>query len=1175
MKWTPEQKNAVEAPVANILVSAAAGSGKTQVLTGRIIDRVKNGADISRLLVMTFTKAAAAEMRERISKSLAEAAKNEKDKYKRGRLLKQFSLADTADISTVHSFCGKVLKSYFYEIDLDPSFTIMNDYDKSILLTESLSETMDYYYDSADEDFLEFVSLVSGSTDDEEAADMIKSAAVYAMSTPYPEKWLDDAKARYADLAPGNDFFSKPLTEKFIKLVSEMRELKCSIIDYLSGEPELATLYENHSADIAQFDAFLSAPADWDTCYDFIHNKLSLSTFRGGKQGYTSEAKENAQKLNVVLKAVKEEVEALISVPYAEAFDRTERMAKYAIIISEAAKRMLLTFRQKKSDKNVLDYNDLEHFTIKLLSEHDDVAEEVSGLYDEIYVDEYQDTNDTQEEIIRLVSRGRANVFMVGDMKQSIYSFRHTDPERLFAVKSESYAEYCPGCPEKNVKIALSKNFRSNPGIIDTVNTVFKSLMKKRFGGVDYSGTEVLQSGGTYGAVECKGPFAILHTIVSEKVPLYLKRDAEAVVLAQRIKAIMEEGTQVFDKGTGKMRPIRYSDIAVLIRVSKGVSEIYKNRLESAGIPAFSDGGYGFFNRKELSVLISLLKVIDNPLQDVDLIAVLRSPLFNFDENHLAHLALMNKPYFFDAVKESASNEDEPDKKSRRFMAKLNKWREEASFSGVYDFISRLIEEEGYMSYVSSMPDSEIAVANINIFLNYAKKADSSSYKGLFKFLKYIDDLLNKDMADKSDDASALNINAVRIMTIHKSKGLEFPFVFLCDADGGFDTRENTANIAFDKDLGILLKTFYPEREKLTSPAFLLFKEKHLSSQASEEMRILYVALTRAREHLEIIETFFETQKRKAEEYLHMPRLGKIYDSEIRLAKSFSDWLRLTNREYNVPVRNAFRSEKLICEDLQIPGGEHTDEEQTLSQIPDDELINGGRTLLQIPYDEHTDEVLSWQYPKKELYPIKNKYSVSELKSGILPDENEAETTRFLFNFKSSSLARPGYLNSDKVFTSMQKGSIMHYVIEKLDFSSDDILAQIKKMNLTDDERAAVDIDAIRAFTCSDLAKRMVASGKYFREVPFTFKKTVTELDSSIAHDAETLIQGVIDCYFIENGSIVLIDYKTDKNVTDEEAKRRYEKQLSLYAEALTKKYSLPVKEKYLYLFSLKKIIGV
>lgn len=1151
MNWTTEQKNAVEAPVANILISAAAGSGKTQVLTGRIIHRVKNGADISRLLVMTFTKAAAAEMRARISKSLSEAVAAESDPKKRRRLIKQLALSDTADISTVHSFCGKLLRSYFYELDLDPSFSIISDYDKKIMLSESLSETMDYYYDTNDGDFLEFVSLVSKSTDDNEAADMIERTAKFAMSTPYPEKWLDEAKRRYAELKPENDFFSKPLTEKFIKLVYEMRELKCAIVSHLSSDPELTKLYEKHMCDIEKFDAFLSSPANWDACFNFI-TTLSLADFRGGKAGYSSDAKKTANELNALLKKVREEAEKIISVPYSEAFERTECMAKYAMLTADAAKRMYSTFQKKKADKNVLDYDDLEHFTIKLLSEHEDAAKEVASLYDEIYVDEYQDTNDTQEEIVKLVSRSRANVFMVGDMKQSIYSFRHTDPERLFAAKSESYSEYTPDCPDKNLKIALSKNFRSNPGIIDAVNTIFKALMKKSFGGVNYSGSEVLQSGGTYDNIRYSDPCVKIHTLISKGAKSDERKDAEAAFLAKQIKAIMDCGTLVFDKGTHSMRPIRYSDIAVLMRKSKGVSETYKLRLEQAGIPVFADGGYGFFESKELSVLISLLKVIDNPLQDVDLIAVLRSPLFNFDENHLARLALLNKPYFFDAVKESANNEEVPDKKSRRFLAKLKKWREEASFSGVYDFISRLIEDEGYMTYVSSMPDSEISVANINIFLSYAKKADSSSYKGLFNFLKYIDDLLDQDMADKNDDAASSGINAVRIMTIHKSKGLEFPFVFLCNTDSSFDIREKTSGIAFNKDLGIFLKTYYPDRTKITSPAIQLFKEAYDESQISEEMRILYVALTRAREHLEIIETFRQTDKRTAE-LLHTSPLGKIYDSEIRTAKSFSDWLMLTNRETNVPVRTALE-----------PGA-----------VIEEETEETKKTIVAVPYDDYIDKALSWQYPKKELYPIKNKYSVSELKSGILPDENEAEASGLLFNFKSSSLAKPGYLNSDKVFTSMQKGSIMHYVIEKLNFASNDIEKQIESMNLTDDERAALDIDKIKAFAFSDLAKRMVASGKYYREVPFTVKKKISELDESVTHDSETLIQGVIDCYFIENDYIVLIDYKTDKNITEEEAKRRYEKQLLLYAEALTEKYSLPVREKYLYLFSDNKLIGI
>lgn len=1151
MKWTPEQKNAVEAPLSNILVSAAAGSGKTQVLTGRIIHRAKNGADISRLLVMTFTKAAAAEMRERISKSLSEAFLIEDDPKKKKHLKKQLSLADTADISTVHSFCSKILRSYFYEIDLDPSFSIVTDYDRNIMLSESLAETMDFYYDNRDETFLSFIDLVSESSNDKAVSDMIEKTAIFAMSTPVPEKWLDDAKAIYSGLRPGNDIFSAPLTAKYKKIISEALELDKSALDILLSEPLLESLSDKISSEVSILEEFLSGPDDWDRCYEFTIS-MKCAAFSGGKRDADPLVRERAKKLHDKAAALVKESKTVIDIPYSEAYDRTECMANYAILLSDAAKKMLSVFAEKKSEKNVLDYNDLEHFTIKLLSEQEDAAKEISSLYDEIYVDEYQDTNDTQEEIINLLSKGKNNVFMVGDMKQSIYGFRHTDPERLFAVKSESYTPYTPGGNVKNVKIALSKNFRSSLGIIESVNTVFKSLMSKKIGGVSYEGTELLANGGIYDNIPLLTPSVIMREVGSPFSTAPERRILEADALAARIDELMASGTEVFDKSTGELRPIRYSDISVLLRKSKGTSEIYKNALEKHSIPVFSETGYNFLDSKEISVLISLLKIIDNPLQDVDLIAVMRSPLYNFDENRLAKIALLNKPYFYDAVCEAAYRENDPDKKCRWFISKLKKWREEASFSGVYDFTAKLIEEEGYMTYVSSMPNSEICIANINIFLNYAKKADSSSYKGLFNFLKYIETLFGQNLADKKDDVALSDLNAVRIMTVHKSKGLEFPFVFLCAADSSFDKRDQRSNLAFDKDLGIFINTYYPDRTKTVSPTIKLSKELSDDKLISEEMRILYVALTRAREHLEIFSSFKLTEGDTP--ILRPDPAGHIYDAEIRTASSFAAWLRLSSRENGVPVRI-------------ITQAEETENEE--------ELKKDVRPLKSIAYSELIDRKLSWEYPKKDLFPVKNKYSVSELKSGASLSDGESPSAARLFNYSGSSLMTPEYLNSDKVFTSMQKGSIMHYVIEHLDFSDNDIEKQLDNMQLNDDERAAVDIDAVKAFASSDTVKRMISSGMYFREVPFTFKKNAKELDGTITHDADTLIQGVIDCYFIENGSIILIDYKTDKNVTDDEAIRRYEKQLSLYSEALTLTYGLPVREKYIYLLSRKKFIGV
>lgn len=1159
MNFTPMQKAAVEAPVSNILVTAAAGSGKTQVLTGRILDRIKNhGADISRMLVITFTNAAAAEMRSRISKKLAEAsAENPKSR----RLKKQLSLSDTADISTIHSFCLKILRSYFYKIDLDPSFSMVNAYDQKIMMAESLSEAIDYFYESKNSDFLEFVDLVCGSKDDRNAVKMIDSVRRFAMSDPFPALWLDKAKNIYASASEGNEPFSEILIKKVRSLLDEASALLFKAIDIAASSEGLSAYFDKFSEELDEVNAAISSIKDWDSCF----NALSDSPFTRCptiRKNYDPTAKDKSKALRDRAKKLYEEKAAvLIDMPYSEALKETRKMAKYVSVITDAAKKAIEIYDEKKSSKNVLDFNDLEHLAIKILTDvkedgtivPSETADEISGCYDEIYVDEYQDTNDIQETIIKMISSerlGKPNVFMVGDMKQSIYRFRMTNPEKLFGAKSESYKDISSADEnDKYIKIPLAKNFRSRKEIIEAVNSVFDRLMSKNAGGVDYTKDERLSWGSEYYPEETTVAPATLNVIISKDSPQKEERlMRQADFLSKRIIDLMKSGISVYDKDIQGQRPLAYRDIALLFRKPKSDASYFERSMKDYNIPVIFDSDYNFFDSEEIRVLTSLLKIIDNPLQDIEMVSVLRSPLFNFNENELARLALLKKPYLYNAISEAAYRKENQDKKCLRFITLLKKWRKEASLSGVYDFISSLIAETGYTSYVSSMPDSEIHLSNINLFMSFAAKSDSSSYKGLFNFLKYIDELYSSGGADKEGSQDS-DIDAVRIMSIHKSKGLEFPYVFLCASEGEINSKDSSGNLLLSRELGIGINAYRKSRDTASLPLNKAISVLSKDDSVSEELRVLYVALTRAREHLEIIGS---VNLKKNEDSFSFPEiLSSVSYTDVLSASSFLDWLFMA-RQNDSPIKYS----KTEC-----VGEEATQDEAYDIRVPQP-----------VKCSERISDILSYTYPRQNLFKVKNKYSVSELKSGTLYED---ENTSYQFNFSNSSLARPSYLNSDKVFTSAQKGSIMHYVTAHLNIYNGDIENQISSMNLTEKERGAVDIAALKTLLSSDMIERMKKSGSFYREAPFTFSKRLSEITENRSDDYDILIQGIIDCYFEEPDGLVLIDYKTDKNISEKEAIERYSVQIELYAEALTKKYNLPVKEKYIYLFDSGKFIGV
>ncbi len=1159
MGFTPMQEKAVMSPVSDILLTAAAGSGKTHVLTGRILNRITNEkADISRMLIITFTNAAATEMRNRISGKITEAVmKDPKNRH----LRRQLAMVGSADISTTHSFCLKVVRSYFYIPDINPTFSMAETYDCNIMKAEALSEAMDYFYESENEDFLTTVELLCGAKDDKKICVMVEKLWKFALNDPFPEKWLRETGEKYTSLSENFSDYTDMLMKK-------AREKLNYAVENLKAAVEIARLnsglerhFKAYSENLSLISSILEKADDWDYLEKALKTKLTQSP--GGRCSADPEVKAMCKAHFDEAKNAYTSAASYIFMPYSEAYDYTLIMQQAVLSLLAVTGKAMEIYDSKKLEKNVLDFDDLERYTIKILTSENekgeivpsDAAMEIRDSYDEIYVDEYQDTSFKQEAIYSMISgesKGCPNLFMVGDMKQSIYKFRMIDPKKIFGKKADTYKDITiKEDSDKHIKIPLSQNFRSRKEILDSVNSVFDLLMTKEAGEVDYTGTERLDCGSSYYTEPSALPAFKLSVLAPDfKASSEERLKLQADYIAKRIKNIKESNIRVYDKELSSFRDASYKDIALLLRSPKKQASYFEDAFRRMGIPSYSDIDSSFFESSEIQLLLSLLKITDNPLQDISLISVLRSPLFHFDENHLAKLALLKKDYIYYALKESANDEDNPDKKARYFLAKLNCWRNEASLKSVSDFITYIITDTHFTSYVSALPDSEEHIANINILISMAKSSDESSYKGLFNFLQYLDKMAQRKEGSAASPMTS-SVDAVRITSIHKSKGLEYPIVFLGCTEGKFNLKEYSDDLLLHRDLGIGINAFTEDRRKFQLPINKIISDTLRDEAVSEELRILYVALTRAREHIEAVGV---KNLKKGEDHFVLP--GKeifMTPEKVLSARSYLDWL----------IMAAIDNDKISTNIINNPS--FSDDENEKAEI-----------IAPVPEDCTPDiaSVLEYTYPDK--VNVKNKYSVSELKAYSYNDtEIPASGTSFA-KHHTSDLRTPGFLNSDnKVFTSAQKGSIMHYILQKINFNDSDIDSQLSKMNLSEKEAAAVDKPLLNAFLESDLCERMRKAGNLHREESFTFFKNLSDITCDEKDSHPVLVQGIIDCYFFEDNGIVLLDYKTDKNVTAGMLRERYALQLEIYAEALSKRYSLPVKEKLIYSFDNGETISI
>ena len=1238
-KWTDEQQQAIDTRKCNLLVAAAAGSGKTAVLVERIIKIItneENPVDIDKLLVVTFTSAAAAEMRERIAAAISKALeKNPNSK----NLQKQLTLLSRANITTMHSFCLDVIKNYFYTIDLDPSFRIADETEITLMKNEIIEDIFEELYEEDNEYFKGLVEAYSTAKDDEKLKDIILNLYKFSMSGPWPESWLIEKaeefnistleeldKTKWVEILKDNirveveGFIN--MYHKAIELISDTEGLE-AYLDTFRGDLEcLENVYESLNYGLSEIYAALNG---------VVFTKLK--TVRK-----SAVFDENAQwTVKSIRDTVKKKVKSLIEDSFTftpeESLQGIKDVYPYMKELSRITLDFLDKFNEKKREKNLLDFNDLEHLCLKILIDRDEnnniipsgVAEHFKEFFDEVLVDEYQDSNNVQETIIDLVSRKNSddpNVFMVGDVKQSIYRFRQAKPE-LFLDK---YSRYPLASGGKERKIQLYKNFRSRDEVLRGVNFIFKMVMSNVVGELEYTDDEALHLGATFlenqeedsevgGSIE-------LHIIdksgneaeeVVEEELQESEEEEEAVdaisleakLVSKRIKELFEakdgKRFKVFDKETKEYRDVKYKDIVILLRATKNWSEIFLDELGAEGIPVYADTGSGYFESIEIRTIMSLLKIIDNPLQDVPMIAVLKSPIMGFTAEELSEIRLLNKEkYFYEIIKDIYDEEyevsDTLKAKCNKVISDLEKWRNKTIYTPIDEFIWYLYMDTAYYGYVGAMPNGTLRQANLKILFQRAKQYESTSFKGLFNFITFINKLRKSSGDMGSAKILGENEDVVRIMSIHKSKGLEFPIVFTCGMGKQFNLMDLSNSILFHEELG-----FGPDfvnlnnRNSYSTLAKEAIKKRIRLETLSEEMRILYVAFTRAKEKLIITGATRDLDK-SIKNWVSAASLDEniILPSEVLKGKSYLDWIAMAickHRQGEELREQCGASRELIVNDfsnwdVQMWRKSDILGDKNLEPVDKIEENTLNITATNISVDKEIKRRLGYKYQYEEGSILPSNVSVSDLKRKDLQYEDEAETLEV---FREKEIIKPKFLQEEKGFTAAEKGTLMHYVMLRLDFDRVGSVAEIKKQieelvlnkSLTEKEAKIIRYTKIFNFFKSDLGKRILKAHEegrmVHRELPFFTEISSLdinpELNKEIYQNEKIRLQGIIDGFFKEEDGIVLFDYKTDylEEGNEDEIIERYMVQMKYYKEALEKVTESRVKEVYLYLFALDK----
>ena len=1269
VKWTPEQESAIMSPkdsnlgAQTLLVAAAAGSGKTAVLVERIITRLKdmeNPLSVQELMVVTFTKAAAAEMSARIGVALAKAMESTDDKALQARLERQLNLLPSAHISTLHSFCQWVIRSYFYKLDIPPTARIGNEAEMALLKQEVLENLLKEAYEHNMYGIFDLSDFFSDDKSDAGLQDKVLSLYEFAMSQSNPDGWMRHAVEPYKaaqeqdlrDTLWGRAMWDDQQAE--IDRIADRIEQMEPLLESPVGPKKWDKVYQEQLAALAQ----LKGAQTWSDMVDVCRNldtftKASFTSLgkaleRGEVDGaladeFKSLGSQNKDSLKGMKNGLFHIDESVLQQQFKDQYPLIHNLVELTIAFHKA-------YDEAKKEQGIMDFSDLEHLCLALLVEpgtEDDpqpseVALELQDTFKEIMVDEYQDTNGVQETIINLISRVD-NRFYVGDVKQAIYSFRMADSS-LFMNKYNTYGLMNDAVERR---IDLAKNFRSHENILTTTNFIFYQIMTQEAAELDYGEKESLIPGRIVeeapsdwvgGAVE-------LHLLDTSDTNRSDETDGDSETagdepennereldfIIQKIKELHASKKQV-QNADGSFRQIQWRDFAVLRRSLAGWGTRAVAAMRQAGIPAVVNERDGYFEAQEIQLLLSLLQIIDNPEQDLPMAAVLHSGLVGLDANELGALRLTGDGSLWSVM--SLYAEQAQDERLLQFIAHIERWRTLSRRHGVADLLWDIYETLDYVNYVGAMPNGLVRRANVMALYERAKGFESSGFRGLFRFLRFVESLRdsNQDMAVANVVTEADDV--VRLMTIHKSKGLEFPVVFLSGVQKKFNTMDFNSPLLVDKNGGIGLKGYYPDiRVSYPSMPWLYCKSIKSDAMKAEEQRILYVALTRARDKLFLTGYINKEIKKEKGVGAHIKHAALTQTQAlgadlIKAGNSYLHWLLIAFARHldgGAPLRNIIELEGETNFDLldrqcqvkvEIHDGSLYGDLDYKADV-DETTINTVRVLGKVNDVALPEEIVqrfAFTYPNLVAAKTTAKISVSELKRRFAERDAEAvsatdvsmqqkpviscditedttgenaildtsiptisgtELADSVFGRKPLAIAV-----ADEVVTGAQWGTLMHEAMQWLPVkkytqkSMTDMLDSLQaEGKFSDEERSLLSDRSLYGFFNSDLGQRLIASKRVERELPFSMLFDGNRVYPDVENGERLFLQGIIDTVFVEDDQWVLVDYKTDRVKSGDELIRRYKIQMDLYKEALERLTNMPVKASYIYSFRLHEAV--
>lgn len=1179
VKWTTDQQHAIECCKGSVLVSAAAGSGKTAVLVERVIRRLTdkdNPCSAEDLLIVTFTRAATAQMREKIGAAiLKRLSEDPTDRH----LRRQYMLLPFAKICTIDSFCNDLVRENFHALGISPDYSLL-DNETAVIMKNDVCEAMleRAYEEDSDGSFSGLSDMMSSGSSDEDFVKLIIKMYDISTAYPFPDLWLDSLIEEYSQPDINKSCWGG-IIKKYV----------CDMLDYcVSSSNDMMAAMESDSIVADAYGAAVQSDInmyaelrekvnrDWDEALEAFNTVKYMGLGRVPK-GYESETKNVVTTARKKLKDLLKKVPGIMCVSSEEHADDMRLMRGPVTKLIELVKQLGREYSAEKDKMNSADFSDILHRALNLLAVSDgrggyiktDLARELSSHYVEILVDEYQDINEAQDMIFRAISADENNLFTVGDVKQSIYRFRQAMPEIFLRRRSTTHSFESGKYP---LGITLGSNFRSRVGVTSCVNYIFRQLMSTEAGELEYDDSEALNAAAKY--PERDTPDCELH-VVTDKGNRADTLEAQARYVARYIDRTVREGKTLVTKG-GALHPASYGDFCILLRTAKNVSSVYANALSERGIPVFSPETGGFFEAAEISFILSLLRVLDNPVQDIPLAAVMLSPLFGFSAGELADIRASAKERLEAGETEPlyrsvAASADEGDEKAAAFLKKIESLRRLSLTLSAGELVRRVCEETGFDAIVGAMPDGERRRLNIGLLCDYAEKYEAAGNLGLSGFIRFIDKVARTsgDLATAARPSE--NADIVRIMTVHQSKGLEFPICIFADMQHAFNERDNTESVLISSSAGLGMKRRTEDGisvyDTASRRAAVITSER---MGRSEEMRVLYVALTRAKENLVMVTSVPNPEKGLAKVAVECGIGERANPFAVLRMNNFSDLVLMALMRH--PAADELRKLSGIDVPIFLPEKDRfklkvvvSDSESFMTESANEQKIAAKPVFF-----NEVQARLDYSDPRSVLSSVPAKRAAS--------DGSERGINREYF-----ASSRPAFMSSGGL-TPAQRGTATHKFMQFSDYSAarDDIESELTRLVdggfLSEDEGKAVNIGAAKRFFMSPLAERIFASDNVMREKKFAAlfpaKFFYPELTGEAAEE-KIVVQGIADCVFVEDGKLVIVDYKTDTGVDAEALLDRYSAQLEIYREALSQALGMPVKETLLYSFFMNSTVKV